>query len=250
MNHDFLPNAPLKEVLFEIHWDLEYISEEKILFDKGFEKAVLNFTHACHQDFKEISILKPENIPPIALINRVTHRFHKLKGKHPLYQLGPGVFTVNDNDKNYVWKDFVVMIENGIDCLKTSYEKELIPSKIQLRYIDSVSPYILGDTDKFDFLRNHLQVNIEKYPFIEGNLDNAQFTTSFSLDDETELNLIILTGVSKHTKEDIIEWHIFVKNKKRLSWEELMDWIHKAHNICSNTFKNMISDELYKHFSR
>ncbi len=250
MNKEFLPNAPLKEVLFEIHWDLEYISEEKILFDKGFEKAVLNFTNACQQDFKEVAILKPENIPPIAFINRVTHRFFKTKGEHPLYQLGPGVFTVNDNNKNYVWKDFIAMVDNGINCLRSSYEKELVPSKIQLRYIDGVSPYILGNDNKFEFLKEHLQINAETYPFVKGALNDIQFTKSFSIDDERTLNLIVSTGVDRDTKTDVVEWHTFISNKKRLSWEEMIEWAHKSHEICSSTFKNMVSNELYEYFSQ
>ena len=33
--------SDLKEVLFEIHWDLEYNSEGNFLFDNGFDEAVL-----------------------------------------------------------------------------------------------------------------------------------------------------------------------------------------------------------------
>lgn len=249
MNKEFLPKAPLKEVLFEIHWELEYISEEKISFDKGFEQAVLKFTNACQQDFKEVTILKPENIPSTAYVNRVTHRFFKTKGQHPLYQLGPGVFTVNDNNKNYVWKDFFDMVKNGISCLNSSYEKELIPSRVQLRYIDRVSPNIFGSSNTFDFLREHLKVNAETFSFIDRKLTNIQITNSFTIDDESSLNLFFSTGVDKETTEDVIEWHTFVSNKKRLTWEELNDWVEKAHDICSQTFKKMVSDELYQYFS-
>lgn len=250
MRKDFLPNAPLKEVLLEIHWDLEYLGEEKILFDKGFEKAVLNFTNSCQQDFKEIDILKPENIPPIAFINRVTHRFYKTKGNHPLYQLGPGVFTVNDNNKNYVWKNFVLMITDGLNCLRSSYEKELIPSRVQLRYIDSVSPYILGETNKFDFLKKHLHISIDDSSFVSGELEDIHLTKSFIIDDSKKLTQTITTGIDKSTREDVIEWHTFISNRKRLSWEGLLDWLEESHSTCSETFKNMISDELYKHFSQ
>ena len=40
MNNAFLNNAPLKEVMFEIKWDLDYISEQSIVYDNGFEQAV------------------------------------------------------------------------------------------------------------------------------------------------------------------------------------------------------------------
>lgn len=133
MKKDYLPKAPLKEVLFEIHWDLESLTDEKISFDIGFEKAVMKFARSCEDNFREISILKPEYIPPIAYINRVTHRFYKVMGEHPLYQMGPGVFTINDNNKNYKWSDFTGMCKHGLNCLRNSYDKELSISQVQLR---------------------------------------------------------------------------------------------------------------------
>lgn len=249
MGDIFLKNAPLKEVMFEIQWDLDFISEQKVLYDSGFEQAMLNFTKSCKQDFNELVILKPENIPPIAFIYRATHRFHKVKNQHPLYQLGPGVFTVNDNNKNYIWSDFYSMIKNGIKCLRESYSKELIPKKLQLLYIDKTSPYIFGEMDKFDFLRKHLQINAESYDFVDGKLNDIQFSKSFDINEELLLNIVISTGIDSVTKEDIIEWKTFISNKKRVSWEELNTWIEKAHDICSNTFNKMISKKLYEHFN-
>tara|TARA_R110001583_G_scaffold146831_4_gene298879 strand:- start:28 stop:780 length:753 start_codon:yes stop_codon:yes gene_type:complete len=248
MNNAFLNNAPLKEVMFEIKWDLDYISEQSIVYDNGFEQAVLNFTKSCRQDFNELEILKPENIPPIAFNNHVTHRFRKVKNEYPLYQLGPGVFTVNDNNKNYKWSDFDLMIKNGIECLRKSYTKDLIPKNLQLLYVDRVSPYIFGKVNKFDFLRNHLKINAESYDFVDGELNNIQFSKSFNVNDEILLNIIVSTGIDQLSKEDVIEWKTFVSNKKRVSWDSLDDWIQKSHETCSSTFKKMVSNELYEYF--
>ena len=249
MKTDFLVNAPLKEVLFEMHWDLE-LDPEDILYDPGFESAIEKFIKSCQQDFKEVTILKPDSIPSKAYINRVTHRFFKIKGQHPLYQAGPGVFTVNDNNKNYIWKDFFHMVKDGIKCLQASYERELTLSKVQLRYIDSVSPYILGDEDKFEFLKKHMNINVESYPFVDGELKNIHFAKSFNIDESKNLNLTISTGVNKDTTEDVIEWHTYIENIKRITWSGLNKWLEDSHSISSSVFKNMVSDELYQQFSK
>jgi uncharacterized protein (TIGR04255 family) len=244
-----LKNAPLKEVIFELHWELEYIPEQKIQIDEGFEEAAINFKSACQQDFKVVEILKPSSIPYTAFIHQVTHRFFKEKGQYPLYQFGPGVFTVNDNNKNYKWEDFSQLVLNGVRCLKNSYSKPLVLSKTELRYVDAVPVNALGDTSKFDFLKNHLNVNAEGYKFVDGHLEDINFAKRFSVSDDFYLNMIIATAIEKETKGDGIIWQTFINNKKRISWEDLRSWIDQAHKIASSTFKNMLSDELYKHFS-
>lgn len=250
MVRNFLKNAPLKEVMFEVHWDLDFILEQNTLYDNGFESAVLNFTKACQENFNELVILKPENIPPIAFNNKVTHRFHKVKDKHPLYQLGPGVFTVNDNNKNYIWSDFYNMVKDGTKFLRDSYKKELIPKDLQLRYIDRVSPKIFGNKNKFEFLRDHLGINAESYSFVKGTLANIQFSKNFNINEDIMLHLVVSTGIDNLTKEDVIEWHTFITNKKRVSWSQLDEWLENAHDVCSNTFKKMISKDLYEYFNQ
>lgn len=250
MKNAFLVNAPLKEVLFELQWEVDFLPEQRIRYDDGFELAVLKFTQACYQDFKHVVQLKPENIPPAAYIHRVTHRFFKNPGQHPLYQIGPGVFTVNDNNKNYRWAEFKPMITNGLSCLRQCYEKDLVPSKVQLRYIDRVSPFIFGDDNKFDFLRKHLKVNAESYPFIKGELQDIQVNKRFHIDRNSFLNLLISTSFDKGSMDEVIDWHTFVSNNKRLTWDELDNWVSQAHEMCSEVFKSMISEELYEYFSK
>lgn len=244
-----LNNAPLKEVIFEIHWELDFIPQQEMYIDNGFEEAVINFRSACQQEFKEFQLLFPAALPFTLLNNKVTHRFYKAKGKHPLYQMGPGVFAVNDNNKNYSWEEFKKLILSGIICLKRSYSKELVISKIELRYIDAVNCSVLGDTDKFEFLRKNLQVNAEPYSFVDGDLSDINFTKKFLVKNDSYLNIVVATGKEKTTNEDVIIWHTFVNNKERISWDALENWIDNAHTQCSGSFKKMISKQLYEHFS-
>ncbi|MBK6785541.1 MAG: hypothetical protein IPG79_18680 [Saprospiraceae bacterium] len=38
-----LNNAPLKEVIFELHWGLDFIHEQNVFVDIGFEDALFHF---------------------------------------------------------------------------------------------------------------------------------------------------------------------------------------------------------------
>jgi uncharacterized protein (TIGR04255 family) len=246
-----LKNAPLKEVIFELHWELDFIPQQKVYVDDGFEEAAMNFRNECQEDFKYFQLLAPSSVIPFTLLNnKVTHRYFREKDKHPMYQLGPGVFTVNDNNKNYSWGDFRKLILFGVDCLKRSYTKELVPSKLELRYIDAVGCTVFGDENKFDFLRKNLNVNAESYPFVNGELADINFSKRFIIDKDSYLNITVATGKDTNSNEDLIIWHTAVINKERISWAGLEGWIENAHLVCSETFKNMLSKKLYEYFSR
>ena len=245
-----LKNAPLKEVIFELHWELDFIPQQKFYIDNGFDEAVMNFRNSCEQDFKEFKFIAPVGIPSSLLTNRVTHRFFKMKGQYPLYQMGPGVFTVNDNNKNYSWAEFKKMILSGITCLKKSYNKDLVISKIELRYIDAVNCSVLGEKNKFEFLKVNMNVNAESYQFIDGELVDINFSKKFDINNDSYLNIMIGTGKDKdNLNQDAIIWHTFVNNKDRIAWDQLEAWIDHAHTHCSQSFKKMINKELYEYFS-
>ena len=244
-----LKNAPLKEVIFEIHWDLDVMPEQNMSVDTGFETAVLNFRNVCQQDFKIVELLIPPLIPAVVFNNKVTHRFFKKKDSYPLYQLGPGVFTVNDNNKNYSWTEFRTLILSGIKCLQSSYEKKIVINKIELRYIDSVSINTFGTANKFEFLKNHLQVNPEPYPFVDGKLDSINFTKKFIINEEIILNIMVATAFDIKSNDEVAIWHTFINNRKRIHDSNLETWIDKAHEIASSTFQKMISKQLYGYFN-
>jgi len=244
----YLINAPLKEVVFQLNWELDFSVEQKTHIDKGFETAVLKFAQSCQQEYNEVEVLKPAFLPSTAFIKRVTHRFYKILGEHPLYQIGPGVFTVNDNNKNYKWNDFNEMIVNGFGCLKNSYQKELIPERFELRYIDRVFINDIENIDVIEFAKKHLNISVDDNNFVEGELENFAINKNFNLDNVLSLNLYILSG--NENNSNFIEWHTSVTNKISINWDNINETIEKAHNYTSETFKKMISDELFEYFSK
>ena len=242
-----LIRAPLKEVMLELHWELDFIESESIYVDKGFERALLTFAKKCGEEFGDIVLLKPDVIPYIASNFQVTHRFHKGENDHPVFQIGPGVFTINDSNKNYSWIDFFELCKRGISFLNSSFDKELIISDIHLRYLDRVDSNIFGRTDSIDFVKEHLNITIALPEFIAGNNEDIEWKVSSRLNDHDVLSLFLrLFSDSKSGKKQV-DW-LTSYSGESIQWDEIAEWLNRAHEHCSNTFRNMISSKLYEYF--
>lgn len=239
-----LNNAPLKEVIFELHWGLDFIPEQNSFIDIGFEEALFAFQSNC--DFKHVSALNKSG--DRSSINVVSHRFYKEKDSFPVYQMGPGVLTANENNKNYSWIDFKKIVLEGVECLRNSYDKDIFLEKVELRYIDAVETNVLGHADKFEFIRQAMNLSLNDFGFIKKELLDINFSNRYVLDENSYLNLTLATGVNNETSDDVVIWHTFVNNNQIISWGKLDEWLEKAHNHASSVFKNIVKPELYDIF--
>lgn len=97
----------------------------------------------------------------------------------------------------------------------------MVPSKLELRYIDAVAWNVFGDSDKFDFLRQNLHVNAESYPFVKGEMTDINFTKRFTVNTHSYLNITIATGKDSNSNEDLIVWLTAIVSKERISWTAL-----------------------------
>lgn len=245
-----LSNAPLQEVILDIKWNLDFDTESNLYIDKEFAEAVLKFSTLVNQKgFTNFEILRPEILPNIAFNYKPIYRFRQPNSSFPLYQLGPGIFSINSNNEHYTWEVYYELILQGIQYLQASYSKPLVIKSIELRYIDKVAINILGDTDKFEFLEKHLNVKAEKYSFTEGSLEGINFIKKFKLDDTTFLNIDIATGYDIESKQEGVTWHTVVYSNENILWQDFNSWLNNAHQIASDTFKKMINKPLYEQFS-
>ena len=152
-----LPNAPLKEVIFEIKWDLDINPDTKQQFDHGIDTAVGELKVLLKKDFPYFNRKIPAEFPVQVMNHKVVYQYWKGEETWPVMQLGPGIFTVNDTDKNYEWHDrYYPMIKTGIENLIKVYEKKLEFKLASLRYIDVVN---VNDYE-FDNWKNFIESNI------------------------------------------------------------------------------------------
>lgn len=187
-------------------------------------------------------------LPPQISIHAPKNRFRTAAQEYPLIQIGPGILTVNTVDASYFWDDFEKRVLDVIEKLKTVYTFK--PN----HNVTLVLPYI--DFIKFDFRSQNILKYFEEYLNISIKQDFYKGTSIakaviLGLNFPTQLgDLNVNIGRGKNGKgEDGITIHtnltrIDIKPEQSL----IKSWLDKAHELCSNSFKEMTQGKLYESF--
>jgi uncharacterized protein (TIGR04255 family) len=244
-----LPKAPLQEVIFELRWKLDFDPESQSQVDKEFPFAFANFSALSALMLKHKVILKPSTVPDILFVNRPIYQFWAAEYQYPVFQLGPGVFTVNETEKNYEWSYFRNLILQGVEWLKESYSNKLDFSVVELRYIDAIEVNDDNQKDLTKFIADNLKIEI-KNQVIDAKLNDLQIHQRFRIDNENHLSLLIANGIKNINQSKAIILQTSYNKTSNISLENLTAWIDVAHNTCSLLFKKMISTNLYEQFSK
>jgi len=244
-----LPNAPLQEVIFELRWKLDFDIESQTHIDKEFQFAFANLSALSVNKLKHRVILKPSFIADSLFANRPVYQFWSEENKYPVFQLGPGVFTVNETDKNYEWKVFRSLIIEGVEWLKKSYSNKLDFSVAELRYIDAIEVDDENQKDLLKFISDNFQIEINN-KFIDARLSDIRLHQKFKIDKENNLSLNIANGIKNINQSKAIILETSFNKTSNISLENLITWIDQAHDTCSSLFKKMISTNLYDQFSK
>ncbi|WP_373513340.1 TIGR04255 family protein [Persicitalea sp.] len=240
-----LPKAPLKEVIFEIFWDVQ-ITPEGLAIDSDFEFALGLFAKKIKASHSKDKKLYP-NGAPLQLTGKVTHQFWRDEMTWPIVQLGPGVMTVNDTDITYDWENgYFDLVQNCLDYLFESYEYKININQLQLKYIDAVD--LASDTDYVGFLKDHLRIELRNDFTLPGKAVGAHVNQGFQLEDGSLLTLFAGDAVNQSTKQTAAVWTTTVFKTGNFSQDEIVEWLSRAHDIASATFKEMVSPQFYKTF--
>lgn len=253
-----LPNAPLIEVIFELHWssvDPNIINNDL----NKFEMSLGAMYATLQKEFPHIVHLRPDSQIPLALfIDKPTHRFTAGDGlqnnpeNYPLYQLGPGLLTVNTIDAKYDWKLFSELILRVNDTLARIFE--FSPDKdltIVLKYLDF---YKLDfSKDIRSTYKDLFKFNLDLGPAVPNgtspsllNIESAYKSTNgivnFSLKRGT------ITVKEKTTEGIVFESGIQTKIKADNYIGNLTKWLDESHEIISTFFKEITKGPTYESF--
>ncbi len=251
-----LKNAPLVEVVFEIKWGkttqkgndllIEFSQEEQSLMPGKFQ------IFAENEGFGLLEVI--ENQPPIPHL--VKYRYRKKPESYPLYQLGNGVFTVNQIDfdgYNYDWDVFKTDIERGVKLLEKSYPFNIdkFPlMEIQLRYRDVILSQ--GNESLVDFVNNKLEIGNIRLP--EKLIENNNIKTDLPMGSITlqvecvnpigQLVCQINPGIHKNQKSFVVDFIVVSKANAfpQISYESIVDWCVNAHNHHRIIFSSIYND--------
>jgi len=245
-----LQNAPLQEVIFEVRWDAEVDPASGVMQDKEFSMAAGRFHVYVEKEFPHVDNRQPfYDMAPQAFMYQAVRQYRPAEGQWPLFQLGPGVFTVNDTNKDYDWQGkFSPLVAKGLDRLEKAYEGGLPYSQAALRYIDAVRVKDLGFEDWGTFIPGHLNFSF-KNDFDHGMVPkDVSFQQLFSLEDGSQLHLNISSGKDGEGNEQMI-WQTSVIKAGSFTKESLLQWAESAHAKSSEIFTRICKPHFRESFN-
>ncbi|MCB9279511.1 MAG: TIGR04255 family protein [Lewinellaceae bacterium] len=243
-----LPNAPLQEVIFEARWDLEIDPYTQLLHDPDFEFALGKFQGEVANEFPLALKIFPEGIPFTILNPKVLYRFWRGEDTWPVLQLGPGIFTLNDTEKNYIWEDtYLPTLKDALEKLERSYPRQIRFSEYSLRYIDVVRKEEYEQASWSEFLNKNINFNFENQFNTRGELNRFQFKQTFELENGKELEITLATGLNK-LGDPVFIWQTAVNCRNRINRIELLNWVEEAHKVNSEVFKEICKPPFYDSF--
>lgn len=239
-----LPNAPLIEVIFELTWPINNEEEqEKFQFLLGDIYSKLKDDYPNRLRLVQLPNVE---IPLEFLANKPLYRFSRNE-TYPLYQIGPGLLSVNTVDSHYFWGDFEKEVMRITEVFKKSYNfrnKTLL--NIGLKYIDFYGFDFKNDA--FGFLRDNLHLDIHHEIRPSKNSNPVFFTFATGYNNEIGLfNIIINRGEYNKKEGFIIETNVTTKIESS-NFDALQVWLVQAHSFLSEKFKNMTEGEMYNSF--
>ena len=184
----------------------------------------------------------------------VSHRYRKEPNKWPCYQVGLGVFTVNQIAAGYRWTTFKESIKDAIGIFIDSIDDETMKSikesgRAQLKYQDVFYP---GDNqDLQEFLHTTYEV---KLSLPESFLDKNEISDSYgSVRLSTTIETYVPKGVIRvdfynaiinGKKGLVMDTVVTSKISDRLNLgnvlDELMEWSEQAHDLQEHAFETLV----------
>ncbi len=238
-----LKNAPLLETVFEIRWD----SRNKSDID-NFQLLIGELYSALSNEYdKPISMIPDPNLPLIAFANIPIYRFVK-KDKAAIFQLGPGVLSVNCITKEYEWKVFFKEVSKIVGLFRSKFQFSELKNEVEisLRYIDFFDVDTLS-VNLFEYLEDKLHIKIHSELFQKPL--TLGLNTSYLIG-ESIFNISIFTGKLNENKKDglFIESKMSKKSEVDTAFQNWESLVESFHTELNNFFEKLIAGELYNSF--
>lgn len=250
-----LENPPLIEAIFELRWGevspgrFQYHQNEESLFAGMFSASAKN------KGFVVVENIQNNLSLPMA----ISHRFRKQQDTWPCFQVGLGIFTINQTKEQYNWDSFKNSIKIGLEVFNNT-DSSLINSikdslSVSLRYQDAFFP---GETEVIEqFLEKHFNINFGlPSSFLDNeNLNGKHHSVGFNVEVGLEkpqgvVKITIAKAIINDKPGLIMETVVHSKAKEVINndikYTDLLEWADQAHDIQQHAFKTIINPTAYK----
>ena len=234
-----LKNAPLKEVIFELHWAG---NSDTPGVDDGFDLAQGKFAEKLKLDFPLHRKLIPDGTP-FKIYGMPIHQYWKAEFQWPVVQHGHGIMAVNEVESGYEWeRTYKPNVIGAIKKLIDSYEDPIKFNKAKLQYVDVWDVEVENIKT---FIEENLRTTIQSNYPLPGSFKTLNLFQVFDLEDGSEMQLSITNGVNNQSQKSSVIWTTTIEKRYNFNQEEIVDWLEKAHTAASDIFKKMLNSDFY-----
>lgn len=234
-----LKNAPLKEVIFELHWSG---NADHPGVDDGFDLAQGKFAEKMKSKFPLHRKLIPDGTP-FKIYGAPIHQYWKAEFQWPVVQHGQGIMAVNEVESGYEWeRTYKPNVLDAMDKLIDSYEDPIKFNKAKLQYVDVWDVKI---ENVKTFIEENLRTTIQSNYPLPGSFKTLNLFQVYDLKDGSEMQLSITNGINNQTQKSSVIWTTTIEKRYSFNQEEIVDWLEKAHTAASDIFKKMLNPDFY-----
>lgn len=249
---------PLVEIIAELRWDISgaqpipaqgpapAIAVVPLPDGSSHEVQFMNFaSKAGVKGFGLIERVSPPGFP--LLQHQIAYRYRSATGGdgHALFQLGPGIFTINVVPPYKSWEHFLPFIELGIDLLLETWSEDQKPAftNARLRYIDAFNDNLRQGKSTVKFLEDDLGLRL-KLPdamtkfCTDENAVKPNFNVTFPIQ-MGNLELAVADGWVRNTAALIMQTTVSADGPLEPSRDKLLQTFNNAHDVIHETFVGM-----------
>lgn len=238
-----LKNAPLLEVIFELRWKMSSSEHwEKYSFLPGDLYSLMKDKYPLRE------LLVPGDFPHELLVDKPMYRYRD-KNQYPLFQIGPGLLTLNTVEAFYEWELYFKEIKDLMEKFLNTYnfpEDDVV--RPSLAYYDFLE-LDWENRNVLEYISSNLNLNVNQH-FYEVTESPNLFNWGIGYKSDLG-NLIIRidAGTNNSNKKGLIIQIQINGLDKKVDLKSLSKWLNDAHLLCSDLFREMTRGKLYESFN-
>jgi uncharacterized protein (TIGR04255 family) len=238
-----LPNAPLVEVIVELRWNItkEDLVNVQYLFGDIYTEL--------KQDFPHRETITPVEIPIELLLNQPMYRFSRDKNQYPLYQVGPGIVTINTIAELYEWPEFAKQVNVITEKLFQLYPfkkgQKLNPS---ILYLDFFA-FDFEHSNVIDFINKMFNVTYKQnFLHVSSYPSEINFGFGYAVENLGEVKVSFQKAKNPLEQDGILVQTRLIGKNLTAGLADTSQWLDRAHALCSDLFKKMTAGPLFDSF--
>jgi uncharacterized protein (TIGR04255 family) len=247
-----LSHKPLIEAILEFRWQPSFARECGV--DPDLRLFIGKFHDLLAKEYPEFEVLGAAAAPEQMTPNIAQYRFRRVAGGWPLVQIGSGVITLNEAS-SYSWEDYKIRAEKIIDLLFQHYPSDIVPTTLELRYINAVHV----DFEKEDALsylseKFRVGVSLPKVLFEKNGVQESTALLGLQAAFPTRSpagSVHFRMAKGKANDKDALIWETVIHSEgKELPQlpKEFSGWLDAAHALAEEWFFKLVEGELLRQF--